>query len=266
MPQHVSILVVDSEDERRKLTEQTLTSVGGFELKSLRFDDAQAVLGLIDELAPNVVVFGASPTSEDVFSFVDELTHAKPTLGVAIASTDDASEVVMRALRAGADEFIKLPVQTEEIAGAVQRILRRKGQQVATGEGQVVTVFSGKGGCGSTMIATNLAVSLAEELPGETVVIVDLNLQLGDVATFMDIRPRLTIGDTIKEADRLDPSLLKSFLSPHPSGAFVLACPNDPTESEAITGEQLGAVLAGLGLHVSRTDFNVELNVQSGIR
>ena len=239
----LDILIVDSDDERRKLIEQALAGVQGCELQSARLDDLPSVVRLVDEASPSVIVIGAASGTKEAFALADRLSGAKPTLGIAFASTEDSSDVVMRAMRSGADEFIKLPVDPSEAQAALQRILRRKGHQVGGGEGEVVTVFSGKGGCGTTMIATNLAIGLATELTGESVAIVDTNLQLGDVGTFMDVRPRFTIGDAAKEIDRLDPSLLKSFTAQHVSGASVLACPNDPEEAETIAGEHIGTVL-----------------------
>jgi len=239
----LDVLIVDSDDDRRKLIEQALTGVQGCELQSARLEDLPSVVKLIEEVSPSVVVIGAASNTKEAFALADKLSGTKPTLGIAFASTENSSDVVMRAMRSGADEFISLPVEPSEAQAALQRILKRKGHQVSASDGQIVTVFSGKGGCGTTMIATNLTIGLATELTGESVAIVDTNLQLGDVGTFMDVRPRFTIGDAAKEVDRLDPSLLKSFMAQHVSGASVLACPNDPEEAEAIAGEHLEAVL-----------------------
>lgn len=243
MPQTLTILIVDSNDDRRAAIEQAVAGLAGAECHSMGLIDPQEAPATIDELAPTLVVVGAATGEEDAFAFLDHVSNAKPQVGYAIASAEDSTELVMRAMRSGADEFFKLPPAPEDIEAAVGRILARKSGQKPSGEGQIITVFSGKGGCGATMLATNLAINMATEVGQNSTVIVDLNLQLGDVGTFMDVRPRFTIADATKEVERLDEELLKSFLSPHPSGALVLACPNEADEAEAIMGEHLVAVL-----------------------
>lgn len=243
MAQQVSILIVDSQDDRRALIEQALAAAGGGPCQSARLGQEPSVLSLLEDAGIGLVVIGAEAGEDKAFELADELSRLRPGLGLAFASADDSSPLVMRAMRSGADEFIKLPGQAKDVKEAIQRILRRKGHQGASSEGQIVTVFSGKGGCGATMVATNLAVNLAGELTGEAAAITDMNLQLGDVGTFMDVRPRYSIADAVKEIDRLDPSLLKSFMTAHASGAFALTCPNDPEEAEGISGEQIAAVL-----------------------
>lgn len=243
MAQPVTILVIDSNDERRALIEQALSEVENAELHGLRLDDPQGVLATISSLEPGIAVIGASGTEDGAFEFAEELSNGQPGVGLVVASGDDSAELVMRAMRAGADEFIRLPAEPQEIQAAFARILRRKGKQVGAGEGYVITVFSAKGGCGATMLATNLATYMAGELPADAVAVVDLNLQLGNVGTLMDVRPRFTVADAAKEIDRLDKALLKSFMASHPSGAAVLACASDPEEAEAISGEHIGAIL-----------------------
>ncbi len=243
MPQPLIILVIDANEERRAAIEQAVSPLSGAECHAAPGDNAQAVFEKIDELEPALVVLGAGSDEDAAFSLLEQLSATRPHYGYAIASEEDSADLVVRAMRAGAHEFLKLPPVAEDIRAAVDRILARKGGSKPPEQGQVITLFSGKGGCGLTLLATNIAVNIAAELPENSVVIVDMNLQLGDVGTFMDVRPRFTLADAAKEADHLDEEMLRGFLAPHPSGAQVLACPNDAEDAEIVTGEHAAMVL-----------------------
>jgi pilus assembly protein CpaE len=111
----------------------------------------------------------------------------------------------------------------------------------ATG-GNLVTVVSPKGGSGKTTLATNLAVGLAQRAPGE-VVLVDLDVQFGDVAAALRLIPDFTTAEAAGPAVRQDAMTLKSMLTPYEDGLFTLCAPDFPEEGEVITAEQCNAIL-----------------------
>jgi pilus assembly protein CpaE len=88
--------------------------------------------------------------------------------------------------------------------------------------GKLINMLGGKGGVGTTTLAVNLAVSLQEINPASSVVLVDLNLQFGDVALYLDLDPLYTFGDIALDPSRFDEEFLTSLLSKHPSGLYVL--------------------------------------------
>jgi pilus assembly protein CpaE len=106
----------------------------------------------------------------------------------------------------------------------------------------VIVVRSPKGGSGKTMVASNVAVLLAEQHPGE-VVLVDLDLQFGDVSSALGVEPHYTIADATANAD-LTPTSLKASLSRHTSGLYALCAPPRPEDAAVVTGDDVTAVLA----------------------
>lgn len=100
-------------------------------------------------------------------------------------------------------------------------------------ENQVITVVSPKGGAGKTTLAVNLAVGLARFAPRD-VVVVDTDLQFGDVGTAMGLRPRTTFYDAVR-VGLDDPVALKLQLTPHESGCYALCAPEHPAHADAIT-------------------------------
>jgi pilus assembly protein CpaE len=111
--------------------------------------------------------------------------------------------------------------------------------------GKILTVFSTKGGVGKTMIASNLAVYFAQNIY-KRVVVVDLDLQFGDVGVMLKLRPEHTIYDCAAISQQLNEELIAKFLTPHPSGAKVLLTPLQPELADLITAEHLKNVLDAL--------------------
>ena len=107
---------------------------------------------------------------------------------------------------------------------------------------QVITVFSAKGGIGKTTIAVNTAVALAEK--GKKVAIVDLDLQFGDVPTFMDLEPRDTIAELLQETYSMTIDTIRSYMVMHSSGVHVLCAPKSPEYAEMISAERVQSLLS----------------------
>jgi len=137
--------------------------------------------------------------------------------------------LLVRSMRAGAREFLQEPILADTIAEAVARALARREKshpQPAIGK---VLVFAGaKGGSGVTTVATNFAIALTKEDAGK-VVIVDMDLQLGEVALGLGLTPKFSVLDALKNEDRLDADLVTSLLTRHTSGLAVLASPEQYT-------------------------------------
>jgi pilus assembly protein CpaE len=98
----------------------------------------------------------------------------------------------------------------------------------------VITVLSPKGGTGKTTMASNLAIGLGRSYPGR-VVIVDLDVQFGDISTVLGLTPEHSMADVAKAPANLDATMLKVFLTPHDSGLYALCAPNTPAEADDIT-------------------------------
>src|SRR5204862_7933822 len=111
-----------------------------------------------------------------------------------------------------------------------------------TPRGRLVTIFSAKGGCGKTTIATNLAVALADRGRRE-VCLVDLDLAFGDVAIALQLFPAHTIADAVPLADNLDGAAVSALLTPHSPGLTTLVAPVEPGTADIVTGAAVGEVL-----------------------
>jgi pilus assembly protein CpaE len=108
--------------------------------------------------------------------------------------------------------------------------------------GRVIAVMSPKGGVGKTTVATNLAIGLGKVAP-MSVVIVDLDLQFGDVASGLLLEPEHSISDAVHGAAAQDSMVLKAYLAVHPAGIYALCAPRTPAESDYITAEHVGRLI-----------------------
>ena len=111
-----------------------------------------------------------------------------------------------------------------------------------TAGGKVITVFSTKGGVGKTVLATNLGVAMAKK-NGSRVAVLDLDLEFGDVAIMLGIKPEHTIADVVQVFDRLDADLLAGYMSDHSSGLDVLLAPIRPEEAESVSAARISQII-----------------------
>jgi pilus assembly protein CpaE len=221
---------------------------------------AQAVesvdaLAIDPQGAPLVLVLGPSWASADGLAGLRDVL-SRPGLGAILITEELSTDLLQMALRAGVKDVLAAPVETEQLSAAVDRVAATLGTAASyessivqealdatsverAGIGKVITVFSTKGGAGKSVIAANLAVVLARR-SSKPVVLVDADLQFGDVAVMLKLAPQHTIVDAVGSAERLDPTLLQQFLMRHePSGLLILPAPLEPSFADQISAGEM---------------------------
>lgn len=171
-----------------------------------------------------------------------------------ISGRDDVEERISF-LEAGADDVMARPFDARELEARVEALLLRFRRSkdlapslasggLAVGRSQrSAVVFSPKGGAGTTTIATNMAVAAASRRP-DRVVLIDLALQFGGIATHLNLHPRQTLADLIRDESAIqEPELLRGYAVRHASGLHVLAAPPAPEAAETITAAHVALIL-----------------------
>lgn len=206
---------------------------------------------------PAVVVLGPSCAAVAGLAGAEELVVRNPGIGAVLIGDVLTTELFQRAMRTGIRDVLAAPVDTAQLHEAVDRVAAAVGATSAIepptaardddGErGQIITVFSAKGGAGTSVVATNLAVLLAQRGDGE-VALIDVDLQFGDVAVMMKLAPKHTIVDAIHAIDTLDAGHLQSLLIRHPgSGVMVLPAPFEPAFADQVTSANVHQLVAML--------------------
>lgn len=184
---------------------------------------------------------GAAPEAS-VLALADRFSEQYPSVSL-LLFTDEAERLALAALRSGVRDLIDPEEPVENL-----RVVLRRSQMNATGydsdafSGRVIAVASPKGGVGKTTVATNLGVGLAGQAPQGTV-LVDLDVQFGDVAAALDLEPAYTLGDIVSGHGLSDPITLKTLLARHPSGLQVVCGVNSPVEADAVSPKHITALL-----------------------
>ena len=223
-----SIALIDPDDLRRQEVAEALagfqgTAVREFSSYPADLDDLPQML----EQRYEAVIIGLDSDPEYSFDVVENICACTSTT-VMVYSAQTNLELAIRFMRAGAREFLSLPLVRADMAGALARVsIRRSAAPHGRKTSRKLFVFLGaKGGCGVTTIASNFAVALAQE-SGHRALLIDLGLPLGDVAINLGMVTEYTTANAFHDASRLDGNFLRSLLAKHSSGLSVLAAPGE---------------------------------------
>ena len=153
-------------------------------------------------------------------------------------------DVMLRAMRAGIQEFLVSPPDPKDLAAAVDRLMRRT--QTAAENGDVIAVYSSKGGLGVSTVAANLAYGFAKNHPGARPALADFVIGAGDVRVLLNLDPPYDLGDLVAKIDRVDADLLNSLLTPTRGGVWVLPAPDAPEADEQVDANTITTVIQHL--------------------
>ena len=220
---------------------------------------ARAVGELAREPYDLVVVPLAETTPLQLTELESAVRRTGQTCVLGTAPAPDP-ELILRALRSGVHEFLVFPPDASELAGAVDRLMRRQpgreGGEAQTG--QVFAVYSSKGGMGSTSVAVNLAHGIAHNHPQSRVALADLVVASGDVRVFLDLAASYHMGDLAAKLDRVDADLLYSLLTPHGGAIWVLPSPDDAELEDVLDAAAVNAILEQMRRHFAFTVLDCE--------
>lgn len=193
----------------------------------------------------DLLILEIDPDSAEQLAALEAfVAGAGSRIPVVAAAHDLTITATRRLMRSSIADVLPIPFAREELAQALETGRERLAQLRTGGgsarSGNVIALQGVLGGVGTTMVATQLAQIWASE---KKVLLIDLDLQRGNAALYMNLKPRLSIGDLIEADDRLDAEFLKMVLERHQSGASVISSPNDMTAMDAITPEFIDRLL-----------------------
>ena len=263
MSDNIRVIIVDDIAETRENIRKLLQFESDIEVVGDARTGREGI-DLASEISPDVVLMDINMPDMDGITATETIRKEVPFAQIVILSVQGDPNYMRRAMLAGARDFLTKPPMVDELISAIRRAgkmaqdEREKsrsryqanasssgtpGSKVSSAPtGEVIIVYSPKGGVGCTTIATNLAVALHnEETP---VVIVDGNLQFGDVAVMLNERSRNSIIDLAPRADELDPEVVEDVLITHgDSGVKILSAPSRPEYAENVTGDQFSKII-----------------------
>lgn len=256
----ITILLVDDIPEARENIK-----------KMIAFEPDMKVVGSVGtgregvtmarELKPNIIIMDINMPDMDGIQATTLITESVPTTAVIMMSVQNDPDYLRRAMLAGARNFLPKPVSMDELYNTIRTVHTRNKPiaaqytafsnaaggaaaakaiaATAAGEdnraGNIVVVYSPQGGAGCTTIAANLASGLMKE--GIRVLLVDADLQFGDIGVFLNLQAQSTIVDLAKAVDDLDTELFDNIVVTHDSGLKVLMGPARPADAVVVQSE-----------------------------
>jgi len=245
MAQNITVVIIDSDiDSINSMTNyiKKLDSKVVVEGTATTFERG---FELIHKKRPMVVIIEIDKDLDVAIDRITQILNRFPQVSVFATSEDKSSETILKVIRTGATEYLLRPVAETDLAFALQKLGRLwLTREVPEDEaGRIFTIFSPKGGVGVTTVAINLATDILDVTKKPTI-LVDMDLNAGDVTTFLNMKPSYTISDVTTNISRLDKSFLQGIIARHESGISVLAEPQRVEEAVSISGEDIKKVLS----------------------
>jgi pilus assembly protein CpaE len=246
----LSVALIGPEEGPRKSIAAALAGLRGSMTREFdKYPDLDDVPRMLDTNF-DVVILELDTNPEHALDVVESICSSSSAT-VMVYSEQVFPEMLVRCMRAGAREFLTQPITHATIAEALVRASVRR-PTVATvkkTEGKLIVFVGAKGGSGVTTVASNFAVSMAQEC-GQSTVLIDLNLPLGDAALELGVTAQYSFLNALQNFIRLDSNFLSKLLVKHSSGLSVLAAPDTYTEAE-ISNEAVERLLT-----IARQDFD----------
>jgi pilus assembly protein CpaE len=269
MADQIRVLIVDDIPETRDHLTKLLGFESDIDVVGSAASGAEAI-SLATSLTPDVVLMDINMPDMDGIAATEQLGRAVPTASVVMMSVQGEADYLRRSMLAGAREFLVKPFSSDELTASIRQVHNREREKASrlavvspsaeasgpvgtnpSGEpGQVVAVFSPKGGVGRTTVAVNMSVAAATEL-GKKVVLVDGSFQFGDVGVLLNLNPKnKSIADLVPELEQAGNEVesIDTFVINHSAGIRVLLAPPSPEMAELITPSGIKRVIEALRL------------------
>jgi pilus assembly protein CpaE len=245
MAETIRVLVAFSDDSDRSALQEALLAEPSLEVVGYSDEYDESWQAFLDQKS-DVVVVASSNVDANTTQLVDRASKQRPERPIVVVTQGSQNGSLRDAFEAGADDVLTYPLTPESLRFTLEKVLaRRRGTtQAGTPVAPLVCVLGPKGGTGKTLVATNLAVALARR--DQRVVLVDLDLQFGDVGLALGLVPERTIYDLAKAGAPYDHDKLDRHLIGHSSGVKVLVGPTRPDQASVISIDFLRDVYASL--------------------
>jgi pilus assembly protein CpaE len=203
------------------------------------------------QVSPDLVILDIADAPDLGIKFAQFLSETAPSVRFIAAGPHLQPEHLLEMMRAGAVDYLIKPVTSEAMRGSLDRLRASLGIGAGDGPkqpGKLYAFYSAKGGAGTTTAATNFAIVL-HRVTGRRLILVDLDLELGEIALLLGVQPRFNFVDMVQNFHRMDADLLASYIERHESGVHLLSAPYHPERAEVVTGDEIRRILGFLRKH-----------------
>jgi len=224
--------------------------------KTHRVEDVAAAIEQLRQTHVDLVIVPLDGIADlQLAAFEREIRRERFTAVIGTAPKQEP-ELMLRAMRAGIQEFLVSPPDAKDLAAAVDRLMRRTMSTVQRGE--IITVYSAKGGLGTSTVSANLAHGFAKNHPGARAALADLVIAGGDIRILLNLNPSYDLGNLVEKIDRIDADLLNSLLTPTSGGVWELPAPDRPEADEMVDAGTVGTIIQHLRQNFQFTVLDCE--------
>ena len=262
MAEDLNVIILDKDENSRNILKNYLEETGSAKVIG-EFADFDAGYDFVLRSGKCVVFVDVSEQFDKALSLIKNIKDNNQEAFIAAVAAAASTDTVIKTMRAGAREFVSKPFIKSEFGSVINTLKQEFGNFEPAQTCKIISTFSNKGGIGKTSIAVNLAVELAQ-MSKEKVALIDLNFQLGDVATFLDMTPAFAvdyIADNIQNLD--EEELLKTMCRYKNTSLYVIADPLNIDKSKEITAEQIQHILDALKKMFSYIVIDIGTNIDS---
>lgn len=235
--ENISTVILSSQGRFKELMSLYLKEYGGYEV----LDDFSSDSELYNTLSSIQKSFLIVDTDDDAnMDFIARVSSDCPNCKILAVSENPTVDFIIKVMRLGAKEILSSPVIKSEFFDVLKRVCEQlNGEYQKINKCRMITVFSNKGGIGKTSVASNLALELAKTTK-ENVALIDLNFQLGDITTFLDLKPSFNISYMLKNLDKINKDFLLNALEKYKNTSlYVLADPPYFKQADDISSKQV---------------------------
>ncbi|MEI8166752.1 MAG: response regulator, partial [Chloroflexales bacterium] len=258
----IRVMIVDDIVDTRDQLEKLLFFEKDIEVIAKASNGREAI-AMARTHRPDVILMDINMPDMDGISATEAIMTQDSAVQVIIMSVQGETDYLRRAMLAGAREFLTKPIGADDLYKSIRHVYKLAstrpkvvaatsgGSEATTAgggggvEGQVIAVFSPKGGVGTSSVAANLAVAL-RQLTNKKVALVDANVVFGDLTVILNLRSDKTIIELAQRVEELDRDLLNDVLATHTSQVKVLLAPPDPQRGELVTADHIRAILSAM--------------------
>ncbi len=246
MSEKISTVIMSESAQTRELLEKLTHENEKFECLQ-EINDFSEIFNTLSSVSKSLLIVDVSSNFSKFNEFISNVASVAPNCKIIALSDNPSVDLIVKVMRAGAKDFLSLPLIKSEFFETLDRIYKNLTETSGKeNKCRVMTVFSNKGGIGKTSIATNLALELAK-ITKENVALVDLNFQLGDITAFLDLKPSFNISYMLQNLDKINSEFLLNTVEKYKdTSLYVLADPPYFRQAENISKNQISKLFEKL--------------------
>ena len=239
MMQKISALILSDEYSTNEVLKLFVSEFDNINLIDCPAQPELILATLTEMQNKSIFLVDLSNNKQEKLDLILKVSQQCPNCKVLALSDNPTVDLIIRIMRAGAKEFVPIPILKNEFFDSLNKIISQFEEPKKNNKCKIISVFSNKGGIGKTSLATNFALELSK-ITKESVALIDMNFQMGDITTFLDLKPSFNISYMLENIDKINETFLLSTLEKYKnSSLYILADPPYFKQADNIQPKQI---------------------------